>query len=106
MSGSAQILEGIKRDRSDIGYVGAGYIMHNSINQPIKVLKIMAKKGMTAVSPLDVEAIAAHRYYFQRPLYQFIPLRSWDKVAAFIDFERSTARQKIITGSGYYIIPK
>ncbi|WP_295714605.1 substrate-binding domain-containing protein [Mucilaginibacter sp.] len=106
MNGSAQIVEGVKRDKSGIGYVGAGYILHDGVNQPIKVLKIIEKKGMTAISPLDTKAIAAHRYYFQRPLYQFIPLTSWNKVAAFINFEKGQAGQKIITTSGYYIIPK
>ncbi|WP_121200454.1 PstS family phosphate ABC transporter substrate-binding protein [Mucilaginibacter gracilis] len=106
MNGNAQIVEGIKHDRSGIGYVGAGYILNNGTEQPIKVLKIIAKPGSIAVSPLDIKAIAARRYYFQRPLYQFIPLTSWKKVSAFIDFEKSAAGQKIITTSGYYIILK
>ncbi|WP_040626837.1 PstS family phosphate ABC transporter substrate-binding protein [Mucilaginibacter paludis] len=106
MNGNAQIVEGIKHDRSGIGYVGAGYILNNGTEQPIKVLKIIAKPGSIAISPLDIKAIAAHQYYFQRPLYQFIPLTSWNKVSAFIDFEKSAAGQKIITTSGYYIIPK
>lgn len=106
MNGNAQIVEGIKRDKSGIGYVGAGYILNNGTEQPVKVLKIMEKPGSSAISPLDVKAIASHRYYFQRPLYQFIPLTSWNKVAAFIDFEKGPAGQKIITASGYYIIPK
>ncbi|EHQ28844.1 phosphate binding protein [Mucilaginibacter paludis DSM 18603] len=106
MNGSAQIVEGIKRDKSGIGYVGAGYILHGGVNQPVKVLKITSKKGIKSVSPLDTKAIAAHLYYFQRPLYQFIPITSWNKVDAFIDFEKSAAGQKIITESGYYIIPR
>jgi phosphate transport system substrate-binding protein len=106
MNGNAQIVEGVKRDRSGIGYVGAGYILNNGTEQPVKVLKIMIKRGSSAISPLDVKSIAAHRYYFQRPLYQFIPFTSWNKVAAFIDFEKSAAGQRIITTSGYYIIHK
>ncbi|AMR34383.1 phosphate ABC transporter substrate-binding protein [Mucilaginibacter sp. PAMC 26640] len=105
MNGNAQIVEGIKHDRSGIGYVGAGYILHNAREQPVKVLKIMVKTGSTAISPLDVKAIAAGLYYFQRPLYQFIPVASWNKVAAFIAFEKSPAGQKIITTAGYYLIP-
>ncbi|MFD1256627.1 substrate-binding domain-containing protein [Mucilaginibacter terrae] len=104
MNGNAQIVEGIKRDGSGIGYVGAGYILHNGTNGPVKVLKISEKLGLPAVSPLDKKAIAAHRYYFQRPLYQFIPLTSWSKVASFIDFEKGIAGQRIITSLGYYII--
>ena len=94
MNGNAQILEGIKTDASGIGYVGAGYILHDGINQPIKVLKITEKKGKPAVSPLDKKAIIARRYYFQRPLYQFIPITSWNKVSAFIAFEKGPAGKK------------
>jgi phosphate transport system substrate-binding protein len=104
MNGNAQILEGIKTDASGIGYVGVGYILHNGVNQPVKVLKITEKIGQAAISPLDKQAIMARRYYFQRPLYQFIPETSWKKVAAFIAYEQGTAGKKIIQSSGYYII--
>lgn len=106
MNGNAQILEGVKMDGSGIGYVGAGYILHGSKAQPVKVLRISPGKGQPAVSPLDKAAIMARHYYFQRPLYQFIPTTSWDKVAAFIAFEKGPAGQKIIQASGYYIIPQ
>lgn len=104
MNGNAQIMEGVKMDVSGIGYVGAGYIMHDGIDQPIKVLKISKEKGEAAVSPLDKTAIMAKKYYFQRPLYQFIPVKSWNKVSAFINFEKSPAGRKLIQASGYYII--
>lgn len=104
MNGNAQIMEGVKMDVSGIGYVGAGYIMHDGTDQPIKVLKISKEKGEAAVSPLDKAAIVARKYYFQRPLYQFIPEKSWEKVSAFIDFEKSAAGRKLIQASGYYII--
>lgn len=104
MNGNAQILEGIKTDESGIGYVGVGYILHNGVNQPVKVLKITEKIGQAAISPLDKQAIMARQYYFQRPLYQFIPEASWKKVAAFIAYEQGTAGKKIIQSSGYYII--
>lgn len=103
MSGNAQIMEGVKMDISGIGYVGAGYILQDGTGQPVKVLKISLKSGMPAISPLDHQAITAGRYYFQRPLYQFIPEPSWSKVAAFIAFEKSAEGRKIIRGSGYYI---
>jgi phosphate transport system substrate-binding protein len=105
LNGNAQILEGIKTDASGIGYVGVGYILHNGINQPVKVLKISDRVGKAAISPLDEKAIMAKRYYFQRPLYQFIPETSWTKVSAFIAYEKGPAGKKIIRSSGYYILP-
>ena len=54
MTGNAQIIEGVKADKTGIGYVGAGYVAHDPLaTQGIKVLEIMEKKGEKAVSPLD-----------------------------------------------------
>ncbi|TCC84028.1 substrate-binding domain-containing protein [Pedobacter hiemivivus] len=103
MNGNAQIMEGVKMDISGIGYVGAGYILKDGTGQPVKVLRISAKIGRPAISPLDQQSIMQGRYYFQRPLYQFIPETSWDKVAAFVAFEKSGKGRKIIQDSGYYI---
>ncbi|MGJ1430810.1 substrate-binding domain-containing protein [Sphingobacterium spiritivorum] len=105
MTGNAQIIEGIKVDRSGIGYVGAGYISQESdAAQPVKILKIKKTLHEPAVSPLDKEAINTRQYYFQRPLYQFVLEESWEKVKPFIDFEKSGDGQAIIRSSGYYII--
>lgn len=105
MTGNAQILESIKMDRSGIGYVGAGYISQKAGGgNVVRVLKIKEHPGYQAVSPLDPEAIKKREYFFQRPLYQFIPLTSWKKVKPFIEYEtRGTGRQ-IIENSGYYLI--
>lgn len=105
MTGNAQILEGIKIDKSGIGYVGAGYISKNPHqNKGIKVLKIKANASAVAVSPLNPESIKNRKYFFQRPLYQFIPVESWEKVKPFIDFETKGMGRHIIENSGYYLI--
>lgn len=103
MNGNAQIIEGVKLDESGIGYVGAGYLATGK-QLPVKVLKITPGKGIAAVSPLDKKAIQDRKYFFQRPLYQFIPITSWSRVSAFIAFEKSAEGQKIIRQSGYYIV--
>ncbi|RRN78169.1 phosphate ABC transporter substrate-binding protein [Pseudoxanthomonas sp. SGD-10] len=104
MNGNAQILEGVKLDDTGIGYVGAGYVLSNSQNQSVKVLKVSPAPGQPAISPLDKEAIAEGRYHFQRPLFQFIPESSWDKVSAFIAFEKGETGQELIYKSGYYTV--
>lgn len=103
MNGNAQIMEGIKEDVSGIGYVGAGYLL-NEKNARVKALKIKENKTSVAVSPLDHEAIKAKKYFFQRPLYQFIPSTSWEKAKVFIDFEKTETGKEIIRKSGYYVI--
>lgn len=105
MTGNAQILEGVKIDKSGIGYVGAGYIAkEEGSHQGIKVLKIKQEEGAEAVSPLDAHAIKNSLYYFQRPLYQFIPVESWEKVKTFIQFEREGKGRELIQNSGYFIL--
>lgn len=104
MNGNAQILESVKMDASGIGYVSAGYIKHNGNpdQSGIKVLRIAAHKDSIALSPLDEAAIKERQYYFQRPLYQFIPARSWNKVQAFIQFEKGSTGKILIDKEGYY----
>lgn len=104
MNGSAQILGSVKSDESGIGYIGAGYLLQNTNEVAVKALKIFLEKGDPAVSPTDRKAILEGRYYLQRPLYQFIPEESWEKVSAFIAFEKGAIGQGIIQDSGYYIV--
>lgn len=104
MNGNAQILEAIKTDNSGIGYVGAGYVTHG--NKGIKVLTVYDKTNPKAVSPLDAPMIAAGKYYFQRPLFQYYKSASYDKIKPFLDFEKGFIGQKIIQASGYYPVVK
>jgi phosphate transport system substrate-binding protein len=105
MNGNAQILEAIKADHSGIGYVGAGYVAKGG-NKGIKVLLINSGKSQRAISPLDAAMIAAGRYYFQRPLFQYFKAASYDKIKPFIDFEKSDEGKKIIQMAGYYPLNK
>ncbi len=105
MTGNAQILEGVKADKTGIGYVGAGYVAHDpNANTAIKILKIKESPTSTAYSPIDAHTINNSLYFFQRPLYQFVIEQSWDKVKPFIHFEKSAKGKKMIEEHGYYII--
>lgn len=104
MNGNAQILEGIKADPTGIGYVGAGYLLSLDDNSPVKALNIKEGKNAVAVSPLDDDAIKKQKYFFQRPLYQFVPVSSWEKVRPFINYEKTDTGKEIIRKSGYYVL--
>ncbi|MDR2221697.1 MAG: PstS family phosphate ABC transporter substrate-binding protein [Flavobacteriaceae bacterium] len=107
MTGNAQILEGVKADKSGIGYVGAGYISHETAANPtVKILSIKETPTSEAYSPIDPKAINSSLYFFQRPLYQFVLEDSWEKVKPFIDFERSEKGKHLIKEHGYYIIER
>ncbi|NIJ52679.1 PstS family phosphate ABC transporter substrate-binding protein [Dyadobacter arcticus] len=100
MNGNAQILEAIKQDNSGIGYVGAGYVIHGG-SKGLKVLTVYSGEDI-AVSPLNSKMIAAGKYFFQRPLFQYYKSNSYDKVKPFLDFEKGQIGQKIIKEAGYY----
>ncbi len=101
MSGNAQILEAIKSDHTGIGYVGAGYVGQGG-NKGLKVLSVFTSKNEKSVSPLDSTMIAAGKYFFQRPLFQYYKKDSYSKIKPFIDFEKTDEGKKIIHASGYY----
>lgn len=103
MNGNAQILEAIKADDSGIGYVSAGYVTHGG-SSGIKVLPVYVEKGEKAISPLDIKMIAAGKYFFQRPLFQYYKVSSYKKIKPLLDFEKSTVGKKIIQNEGYYPI--
>src|SRR5690606_1185704 len=105
MTGNAQIIEGVKADKTGVGYVGAGYVGSDPIaDHGVKVLKIKGPADSVFYSPLDPYAINNSLYFFQRPLYQFVRATSWHKVKPFIDFEKSDKGRKLIEDHGYYII--
>jgi phosphate transport system substrate-binding protein len=104
MNGNAQILEAIRADHSGIGYVGAGYVTHGNIG--LKVLTIYDNSNQKAISPLDAKMIAAGKYYFQRPLFQYYRAEAYSKIKPFLDFEKGDIGKKIIQSSGYYPVNK
>jgi phosphate transport system substrate-binding protein len=101
MNGNAQILEAIKADNSGIGYVGAGYVIHGG-SKGIKVLTIYSERNAKAVSPLNAAMIAAGKYFFQRPLFQYYKAGTYEKIKPILDFEKSAEGKKIIQAAGYY----
>jgi phosphate transport system substrate-binding protein len=105
MNGNAQIVEAVSADPSGIGYVGAGYVKYGG-NKGIKTLSIYARKGEKAISPLDIEMISAGQYFFQRPLFQYYRLGSYNYIRPFLDFEQTATAQKIILSAGYYAVKK
>ena len=104
MTGNAQIIEGVKVDKSGVGYIGAGYVGDEpETKQGIRLIKIKQTPTAVAYSPNDIEAINNSLYFFQRPLYQFVIASSWEKVRPFIEFEQSDKGKEIIKDHGYYI---
>lgn len=103
MNGNAQIIEAVKADKGGIGYVGAGYVVRNGKKQGsgYKILRIY-ETNRSAYSPLDYNAVIHKRYYFQRPLYQYVLKSSYYRAKPLLEFEKSIEGQKIIVANGYF----
>jgi len=103
MNGNAQIIEAVKADKGGIGYVGAGYVVKNGKQQGAgyKILKVY-EKNTPAYSPLNYEAVLSKKYFFLRPLYQYVLKSSQRKALPLVEFEKSPEGQKIIVANGYF----
>ena len=105
MSGNAEIVEGVKADRSGIGYVGVGYTQKDgAVIDGISVLSIAAKDGMPAVSPLVEADVLSGKYPIARPLYHYFNGKPNDTLRAFLNFELSSDGQALLKAQGFYPI--
>ena len=103
MNGNAQIVEGVKRDRGGIGYVGIAYVVRDGqVVEGIRVLGIIQDPGGEAISPLDTGKMVQGNYRLFRPLYQYTDGAPQGIIAEFIRFELSPEGQKLIAQEGFY----
>lgn len=101
MSGTAQIVDAIRNDKSGIGYVSSGYI-DEKIIQGLKVLKIKKDENFPAYSPMEKENIIAGYYPITRPLYQYTNGKPTGTLLDFILFQFSETGTSIIESNGFY----
>ncbi|HPG40160.1 MAG TPA: phosphate ABC transporter substrate-binding protein [bacterium] len=104
MNGNAQIIEGIKADKSAIGYVGVGYVFDDKGNvmEGLKVLTVSKDKNSEPVTPLIAENVKSGKYPIARPLLQYTNGKPQKHVKDFIAFELSAEGQKIVEDMGFY----
>jgi len=106
MNGNAQIIEGIKADKSAIGYVGVGYLFDDKGNilDGIKVLEVAKDLKSKPVSPLVSENVKSGLYPIARALYQYVNGKPKDAVKDFIAFELGVEGQKVVEEMGFYSV--
>lgn len=98
MNGNSQIVEGVKADEGGIGYVGLGYI-HDVTG--VKPLSVAQNAGGPFISPADVASVKRGDYPLTRPLYQYTNGKPKGVIRNFIQFELSSAGQKIVEEVGF-----
>lgn len=104
MNGNAQIIEGIKADKSAIGYVGVGYVFDDkgNIMEGIKVLTVAKDKNSEPVTPLVADNVKSGKYPIARPLLQYTNGKPQKNIKDFIAFELGPEGQKIVEKMGFY----
>jgi phosphate transport system substrate-binding protein len=109
MAGNAQIVEGVKGDKSGIGYVGLGYVKGS---KGIKVLSIGKRKGsepITYVTPeVFIQPLKPGQkkpeptdYALTRPLFQYTNGLPTGTAKDFIKFELSDKGQEVVEKVGF-----
>jgi phosphate transport system substrate-binding protein len=97
MAGNAEIVEGVKADRSGIGYVGVGYTQQNG-----KVIDGINVLTVNGISPLDEANVVSGKYPVSRPLYHYFNGKPSGDAKAFMEFELSDEGQNILKAQGFY----
>ncbi|MBN2013360.1 PstS family phosphate ABC transporter substrate-binding protein [candidate division KSB1 bacterium] len=104
MNGNAQIVEGIKADKSGIGYVGVGYVFdeNRKVIDGITVLEVANDSKSKPVTPLVAENVKSGLYPISRALYQYVNGKPTGDVKKFIAFELSADGQKVVEEMGFF----
>lgn len=101
MSGTAQIVEAIRKDKKGIGYVSSGYL-DERVLQNLKVLKIKADEHSPAYSPMEKATILSGDYPITRPLLQYTNGKPTGTLLEFIRYQFSPEGAEIIESNGFY----
>lgn len=101
MSGTAQIVEAVRADKTGVGYVSAGYL-DEKVRGGLKVVEIQKDENTTAYSPLDKSNVVSGNYAITRPLMQYTNGKPEGKLLEFLLYQFSPEGQKIIESNGFY----
>ena len=99
MPGTAAVLEAVAKDKSGIGYGGAGY------GKGAKHLAIKKDDSSPAIEPSE-ETVVKGTYPIWRHLYIYVnPALDKGQTAAYLNWIRSDDGQKVVKEIGYYPLP-
>jgi len=100
MPGTAAILQAIGKDKTGIGYGGAGY------GAGAKHLAIKKDDSSPAIEPSE-ETVVNGTYPIWRYLFIYVnPALDKGDIAAYLNWIRSDDGQKIVKDAGYFPLPK
>ncbi len=100
MPGTAALLQAVGRDKGGIGYGGAAY------GAGARHISLKAEQDSPAIEPTE-ETVVNGTYPLWRHLYIYVnPALDKGEIAAYLNWIRSDAGQKIVKDVGYYPLPK
>jgi phosphate transport system substrate-binding protein len=100
MPGTAALLQAVGKDKSGIGYGGAAY------GAGAKHITVKKDSGSPAIEPSE-ENVVNGTYPIWRHLYIYVnPAVDKGEVAAYLNWIRSDAGQKVVKEVGYYPLPQ
>lgn len=100
MPGTAAVLQAVARDKNSIGYGGAAY------GAGAKHLNIRADDASPTIEPTE-ENIVGQKYPIWRHLYIYVnPALDQGEIAAYLNWIRSAAGQKVVKDAGYFPLPE
>ena len=99
LQGTAQVLQAVSGEPKSIGYGGAAY------GAGAKHIKVSKQKGGEAIEPTE-ETVLSGTYPIWRYLYVYLnPALDKGEIAAYLNWIRSDAGQKLVKEVGYYPLP-
>ena len=99
MPGTAAVLQAVAKDKNGIGYGGAAY------GAGAKHLAIKKDVASPAIEPTE-ENVVSGSYPIWRYLYVYVnPALDKGEIAAYLNWMRSDAGQKLVKEVGYYPLP-
>lgn len=100
MPGTAAVLQAVAKDKNGIGYGGAAY------GAGAKHLAIKKDDSSPAIEPTE-ENVIKGTYPIWRYLYVYVnPALDKGEIAAYLNWIRSDAGQKVVKDVGYFPLPK
>ena len=100
LSGTAALLQAVEKDKTGIGYGGAAY------GEGARALGVKKDASSPAILPTE-ETVVNGTYPIWRYLYIYLnPDIDKGDIAAYINWIRSDAGQKVVKEIGYYPLPQ
>lgn len=100
LNSSKDVVDFCAKTKSAIGYSGLAYA-----TPQVRIVPIAAKQGSPAVTPM-IETVLDNSYPIARPLFMYTIGEAKGDIAAYLDWIKGDAGQKVLLAKGYVPLRK